>query len=452
MKKSFFKSVFTEQSLQEDLIAIIDKTSNKKFSYKKLYEEVLIMSNLIKHEIKKYHKEPVSGIVAINTHKNSKFLIAQLACSTLGLAFLPLDNKQKQRNSEILNEIKPLVIIDDDSILAFPSFNTIDEDCEYLIYSSGSTGKPKGILMKGEPAIHIVSQQAQLIGIKPKDKYLWLLSPAFDASLSDIYSTLTSMGTLVIPNFDTHEIKKLCKTIEEDSINFLDLPPSMFSLFYKNINKFNSTSIKAIVFGGETAPETITQQLSKQFNLFLAYGPTETTICSSMKKIDSNTKSSDIGLPLHGVSYHIVDNELLISGNVISLGYYNNEVLNNSKFININNKLWFKTGDCVLYNDNSYHYKGRVDRQFKFHSQLISPEEVEMKALSFGATLCHVAFDGKIHLYYQGKLNIDALKSSLATYMVPHFFYDINHIKDISQLLNSNHKIDHKLFLNKIDK
>lgn len=455
MSQAFYHAVFTENfksACFKNNIAIIDEVLKIKLTYKELHLRVMEKQKNIKNKlIEENLDNEKKGLIALNINKNSNFIIAQLACSYLDLPFLPLDTVQKNRNNEIISIIKPILILTDNEIIYYPEYQKFPREADYVIFSSGSTGNPKGIIMKGQPAINIVSQQASIIGMKPGDKYIWLLSPAFDASLSDIYSTFVSRGILIIPNFDTTKIKKLCKYIQDEKIAYMDLPPSMFYLFYKVLNNYKLDSLKGIVFGGESASEIIIKSMCERFNMFQAYGPTETTICSSMNKINVNSNIYDIGTPLNNVEFKILNNELLISGNMLSLGYFDNEILNKDKFIKIDDIIWFKTGDYVSLIENQYIYKGRLDRQFKINSQLISPEEIENKAIRYGASFSHVHFDGKIHLYYQGELQIELFKESLATYMIPNFIHSTNHIDNISNLLNSNHKFDHKLFLKKIN-
>lgn len=448
MSKSFFNAVFDNLQDFKDLVAIEDYALQIKLTYDELHQEVLKFQKSLFNSI----PTDGNGVAAILTGKNIHFIIAQLACNSLNIPFLPLDSSQEQRNLEIIQSIKPMCIISSElEIQIMPNYSEMPPHCEYAIFSSGSTGKPKGILMKGAPAINIVSQQAKIIDIQPSDKYLWLLSPAFDASLSDIYSTFVARGTLVIPNFATTQIKQLCLTIEKHLISYIDLPPSMFNLFSKTIKKHPQHKLKGIVFGGESAPENITKDLATKISLFQAYGPTETTICSSMIKIKQNSRIDNIGQPLSGVTYKVENNELLISGDILSIGYFDNKQLNENKFVVQNGVTWYKTGDCVELIDEQYIYRGRIDRQFKFHSQLICPEEIEAKALKFGASFCHIYFDGKIHMYYVGELNYEKFSNSLVSYMKPHFVHQLKDIKDFNELLNSNHKFDHKKFLSKLN-
>lgn len=417
------------------LIAIEDLNSQISLTYSELQQEVFHLAKKIEH------LKNSNSCVVLDMLKTKDFIIAQLACSYLSLAFVPLDFSQEERNNLIVETVKPSCIINSlDEMYFFDDYQIFPEDCEYIIFSSGSTGKPKGILLKGAPAIDVVTQQAKIIGIEPGESYLWLLNPAFDASLSDIYSTFVAKGKLVIPNFPSRQIKSLMHTLTYHVINYIDLPPSMFKIFENSLTS-HPLSLKAIIFGGETAPLKETISLSKRFKMIQAYGPTETTICSSMNVVDDDWIPSNIGQPLDGLTFSVVNQELYISGNMLCIEYLNNDELNSSRFLN-NPVRTYKTGDIVEFVNGNYHYKGRKDRQFKFHSQLICPEEIEDIATTCGANLAHVKFDGKITLIYQGNFDKNRFEQLVASYMKPHFYEELS--GNLTDYLNSNMKINHK--------
>ena len=443
---SFYNAVFNGMSKHAHKMAVTDKQNS--FSYfdlhNKVHEYVLVLKNKIDFIQPIYSR----ACIVINIEKSADTIIWQLACNFLGFAFLCLDKGNTLRNLAIIEQIKPIAIIENNNDEFFirinESFEKFPTNCEYIVFSSGSTGNPKGIMLKGEPAIHVVRQQANLTELNSNSKYLWILNQAFDASLSDIYSTLVSGGCLIVAQFNAAEIKKLFEHIDIYQVTHIDLPPSMFHLFFSYFKKIKKqTSLTHIIFGGETANEKIVMAMISHFKMFQAYGPTETTICSSMNKVDLNWTALNISQPLTGFIYKILNQELHIGGEMVGIGYFNNPHLNHKFYIDENSIKWFKTGDKFLYQNNEYYYQGRIDRQFKFHSQLISPEEIEALALKYGAIYAHVYFDKKINLNYAGNLNILEFENNLAHYMKPHFYHIVDDFQ-IDTYLNSNNKINHK--------
>src|SRR5262249_6326327 len=68
----------------------------------------------------------------------------------------------------------------------------------YAIYTSGSTGEPKGVLVEHRGVVNLLDAQILAFGLTPGSRALWVLSPAFDASVSDVGTVLLSGATLCI--------------------------------------------------------------------------------------------------------------------------------------------------------------------------------------------------------------------------------------------------------------
>lgn len=378
--------------------------------------------------------------------KNEYQIIFQLSLNKTNNIFTPVDiNTPIDRLYEIILQLKPewiittpqnevffkeyIKIISDDKFIILKNklsnSKIYNNEVSHIYFSSGSTGKPKGIMLKPKPLIDVVLQQASLINMKVGKRFAWLLSPSFDASLSDIYLTLFSGGELHVCDFPQNKIKTLIKYLKTNNITHSDISPSVLPFI-----KIEDLSLESIIFGGEIGNEEIIKKISKKVNMFNAYGPTETTICSSLKKVDDNWEVKNIGIPLKNVFYEIADNnELYIYGENVCAGYIDDD-LNKIKFFKKNNKIYFKTGDLVKFVNNEYYYLGRLDRQFKHNGILISPEEVESIAKKCGSIEARCDNKDKYTLYYQGDITPDVLRKNMENYlnknMLPQSIININ--------------------------
>jgi non-ribosomal peptide synthetase component F len=451
--------------LYPEHIALVD--DHTQLTYQQVLALIDKKTQDIEHALNQQH-----GLVAIRLEKSVDYVIAELSCNKAGVPFLPLVKEQEQRNILILSIAKPLLIIDNQSnsnnngnhshAWAFSTFEnaiTYPETCAYVIFTSGTTGTPKGILLGDKPVIDVVKQQSQVFEITSQSRFAWLLSVGFDASLSDIYSTLFSGATLYIPSFTMDKIKLMGDYFTRHQITHSDISPSVLPLIQNRFQHFQS--LKSIIFGGEVGNSDVILNLAYHCKMINAYGPTETTICSSLSVVDDNWTPDNIGLPLSGVQYRIDSHtdshnqgELLIGGKHLALGYLDNSG-HHERFFEDDTGRWYRTGDIVEFqhhdingktsngnsNRNSWHFKGRIDRQFKYHGQLICPEEIEKGATSWaGANTAACYFDGeKIHLFYTGTLNEKLMMKELPAYMKPHFFHQVSSLP-----LNGNGKIDPK--------
>lgn len=426
-----------------DNTCLVDKDVS--YTYSEALQKLLYWKNAL--------NLTANSLLAIAIDKSNDYVLCEIAANASGAAFLPLDCSQAHRALDIIYAANPAyilvnkhstwhkalhdnyrAIVLDDNYILYSQDNGSAYNCSYVIFTSGSTGKPKGILLYDQPVIDVVLQQANIFGIDSASKFAWLLNPAFDASLSDIYATIFSGAALYVANFAMSKIKMLSALVQENQITHTDISPSVLPLIAARQQHFSS--LKTIIFGGELASESIVKKMAQNINMFNAYGPTETTICSSVSQVNPDWKHNDIGVPLQGVQYDIVDDQLYIGGNHLAIAYMDDA--HNSKFVVHNNQRYYKTGDIVQYVNNSFYYKGRVDRQFKFHGILVCPEEIENAASQCAAVNVGVWFDGsKIHLAYTGTLDKIKLQNILPSYMLPQYYYQYDTLP-----VNSNGKID----------
>ena len=124
------------------------------------------------------------------------------------------------------------------------------------------------------------------------------------------------------------------------------------------------------------------------------YGPTETTIWSTVADIPSDVKQIKIGRPIANTEIYILDKmqqpvpigiagELYISGSGVVRGYHNKVDLNQQKFINNPFKndsalKMYATGDLAKYDeDGQIECLGRIDHQIKIRGYRIELGEIE---------------------------------------------------------------------------
>ena len=427
--------------LYPESIALVHKSDE--ITYKELLKKVLDYSKLINTKRQ--------GVLLV-LPKSIDLIAWQLAASHSTNIFCTIDVlNPENRVNHILNQFQPHWVIaksNPDALhykLAFESESfalwentssptTYPEPASHVFFSSGSTGAPKGILLSIEGAVKVVKAQAITTGLKNGKKFAWFLSPGFDASMSDIYSSLLSGAELHICDFPQTKTKTLQNYLKTNKITHTDLSPAILPLLdFKEL-----IYLESIVFGGEVGSEQVIRALSEKIKLFNAYGPTEASICTSFKEVSSSWSSIDIGIPWDFVDYRLSENsELLISGSVLALSYLDPKL--NNRFFELNNTRYYKTGDIVEFNNETYLYKGRLDRQFKKNGVLISPEEIEAVALKLGCILAKCENKEGFVLYYDGIMSEKELRAELAVHL-PLFMVPAKISKTQSIEINVNGK------------
>jgi thioesterase domain-containing protein/acyl carrier protein len=214
-----------------------------------------------------------------------------------------------------------------------------------------------------------------------------------------------------------------------------------------------------ILCGGEALPKDIADKLISRCRSFWnMYGPTETTIWSTIKQIRPDDEMITIGRPIDNTQVYILNEalhaqpeasvgEIFIAGDGVARGYLNREELNRERFLddpfaeNPGEKM-YRTGDLGKFLENGeIQCLGRIDHQVKIRGYRIELEEIEQSLIKqAGAREAVVtAWNERLFAYVVPdnfeKLSTDqqgqqeqfikwkqALKELVPEYMVPYDF------------------------------
>ncbi len=474
MKNKNFKNIIYKKAfLNMNKDAVIDYKNNKTYTYL----DFLNFYNSLRSCNFKNKK------IGIYLDKSADYVMSVFGFTLSNSSFIPLDpNLPEDRLNFIIKDSKIDLIITNDyfvndiklnnkitkitinQILKIKNNTKLKLDISipfnlnkeiYTIYTSGTTGNPKGVVLTFSGIDNVISQQTKLFNLNNSNIFLFL-SINFDASLSDIYCSFYSGSTLYINDSIITEPKKFTEFLNKNSIDYIDIPPSYLKLIEPNDLK----TIKTIVIGGEVASAEMIKKYSKHFKLINVYGPTEASICTSYSICDSNWDVPYIGKPLNNVEYLILnenlikcqleeEGELYISGIQLAKGYTDKNITK-SKFLRINNKTYYKSGDKVKETKNGIIFIGRIDRQIKHNGQLICLEEIEQQInlIDEIKSISVVYSNKKIYAYYEGNITkekiISYISKKIPAYMIPHYFINskipktINGKNDIKKLSSEN--------------
>jgi thioesterase domain-containing protein/acyl carrier protein len=134
--------------------------------------------------------------------------------------------------------------------------------------------------------------------------------------------------------------------------------------------------------------------LERDVALWNMYGPTETTIWSSVQRIKQESGRITIGHPIGNNTFYVLDpagqpvpigvvGELHIGGDGVARGYLNRQELTRERFLPDPFTAWsstkqmYRTGDLARYlADGRVEYLGRLDFQVKIHGHRIELGEI----------------------------------------------------------------------------
>lgn len=385
------------------------------------YKELDEMSNDVAGYIKKqgYKKD---SIVAIMIPRSIEMIIYILGVLKSGLAYLPIDPAYPaDRVDYMLDNSKAVMIVSNQELCKnimysckFVDyeqyhFRNSDEeiqvdidgnDLAYVIYTSGSTGKPKGVMIEHKAVTNFIYGMNEVISFKDNSTILNLTTVSFDIFFVETLLPLTNGLQVVIADereqINPHALKKLIKI---HNVNMMQVTPSRLKLLFTEEDEiFNQ--IDTLMVGGEPFPELLLPRLSKysRMKVYNMYGPTETTIWSTIKDLTGQEKVT-IGYPILNTQIYILDEEgkLVKEGNVgelcigglgVARGYIGRDELTREKFVT--NSPWideryYKTGDLVrCLETGELECLGRVDNQVKIRGYRVELEEIENCLLSSG--------------------------------------------------------------------
>ncbi len=382
--------------------------------------------------------------------------------------------KIKAGRPELFAEDKPYKTLTVEELLkdgddTRPELEVSLDDLAYCIYTSGSTGTPKGVMINHENiSNHIQTMPYDIKFFLSNHQPAGCLSVSaitFDMSIFERYLALFSGNHLCLASeYEIHNPLALIKLMKEHSMESLIATPSFMMNFLTYPEFYEAASnLKSVVAGAEPFPPKLLEALKKaspDIEVINGYGPTECTICSATKVVET-ADNITIGRPPANVKMFVFDKygnplppyasgELIICGICVGKGYVKLPEKTKAAFFTVNGMPAYHSGDLVRIDKNSeIEFFGRIDNQVKLRGFRIELDEIENVIKSFENVLQSkvvVLNNGKedyLAGYFTAKTNIDIdmllafMKTKLTYYMIPNVLMQIEKIP-----LTPNGKID----------
>ncbi len=275
-----------------------------------------------------------------------------------------------------------------------PGIEVNSKNLAYVIYTSGSTGKPKGVQITHRAVVNFLISMQGEPGLTDKDRLVSVTTISFDISVLELFLPLiTGAGTIIASRAVASDGKLLFKLLKGSKATIMQATPSTWRMLIEA--GWEDTPQLTMLCGGEALPVDLAKQmLERGRELWNMYGPTETTIWSSVRKIEPGQDQVLIGPPIANTQFYILDNELnpvpagvagelLIGGDGLARGYLNRPELTGEKFIGSpfkseSSARLYRTGDLVrLRNSGDMEFLGRLDFQVKIRGFRIELGEIE---------------------------------------------------------------------------
>lgn len=417
------------------------KDLDRDLTYGTLLDEVTrVAAGLRSHGVREGDR------VALLLPNSVDFVVAALACLTVGAIFVPLAvSDPPSRLGVIIGNCEPrVVVISSDGDGAQPALATRSERSlavtisalsrevrglpeggppgtagAYIIYTSGTTGTPNGVLIGRAAFAAAVGATADALGLDRTTRTLCVSPFHFDGSFATLFPTLSCGGAVVIrPREALVFPRTFFRAVASEGITYTGFSPSYLRLLLASelIETLAESHLQVVALGGEASSPADIRALwaaAPGLEVFNRYGPTETTIAVTHMKVtpaDLAAGSVPIGQPHPGVTFHLVDGEdrvvetpdqvgeLYVGGTQLMTGYWGAPELTAGVMRTdlIPGMTLYRTGDLVHRNaSGDYVYLDRADRVINRNGVRISLVEISdtLRQLEGVSAAACLAFD-----------------------------------------------------------
>ncbi len=292
----------------------------------------------------------------------------------------------------------------------------------YVIYTSGSTGRPKGVEIEHRALTNFLWSMAEKPGLNETDTLLAVTTLSFDISGLELFLPLITGARIELASRETaRDGVALVRELSTSGATIMQATPATWRMLFEW--GWTGNRRLKVLCGGEAMDQDLAARLvSTCGQVWNMYGPTETTIWSSVARIESEEVT--VGRPIANTGMYILDGhaeplplgvagELWIGGEGVARGYLNQPDLTGERFIANpfqKGQRMYRTGDLARRLSNGrIEYLGRIDNQVKIRGYRIELREIEI-ALSAHASI-------KDCVAVARKENTDV--SRLVAYLVP---------------------------------
>ncbi|MFP2903720.1 amino acid adenylation domain-containing protein [Pyxidicoccus sp. 3LFB2] len=380
------------------------------------YRELDARANQVAHHLRSLGVQPGQR-VGLFLERSLELLVGLLGILKAGAAYVPLDPLYpSERLAHILDDsgvallltelemtalvpthrVKTMLLADAaDAPFIPPELPLSGEHLAYVLYTSGSTGRPKGVAVPHGAVVNFLRSMQREPGMTEQDTLFAVTTIAFDISGLELFLPLSVGGCVAIASREMAvDGTRLLPALAASGATVMQATPSTWRMMLA-LGWSGSSRLKMLI-GGEALPaDLLTPLLERGAELWNMYGPTETTIWSTVARLEPQSRIT-IGRPIDNTQVYVLDEwlqpvppgvvgSLYIGGQGVAQGYLNRPELTADRFVpdpfsQQPGARLYCTGDRVrALEDGSLEFLGRDDGQIKLRGFRIELGEVEAR-------------------------------------------------------------------------
>jgi len=389
---------FAEQAARTpDAIAVHDPAAGEW-----TYAELDAQSGRLAQHLTAQYPIQADSRIALCAERGAALLVGLLGILKSGAAYVPIDpSAPAARREHIVTASGSLTVLEPAHIanlaaqtpaVASPPQAIQGNQLAYVIYTSGSTGSPKGVMVEHRSFINMIDAQIEAFDITGSERVLLFASPAFDASLSEIFMGLLSGACLVPVSQATIEDTAAFRAfLANQGVTVATLPP----VYLGALGQQPLPSLRTLITAGDTVDPGDALAHAAYVNFFNAYGPTEVSVCTSLQRVRPDPCAYPLGIPIGGPLPNLrvvilnpagqpvpigIPGEIGVAGMGLARGYLDQPELTRQAFTEapeMPGGRLYRTGDLGRWReDGAIDYLGRRDDQVKIRGHRVEPEEI----------------------------------------------------------------------------
>jgi amino acid adenylation domain-containing protein len=358
------------------------------------------------------------ALVGVCADRSLEMLIALLATMKVGAAYVPIDPEHPKARIEgiisdadlefVLTQSKlrdrlftgspaTILYLDDLPDVSANKPEALDyladpSGLAYVIFTSGSTGRPKGVEIQHRALLNFLESMRREPGLREGERLLAITTVSFDIAALELFLPLVVGGEVeLVAHADCVDAERLRDRLESSRPDVMQATPTTWRMLVE-AGWAGSPGLR-ILSGGEPLSRELADELLRRGKcLWNMYGPTETTIWSTVHEVTSGDTAIRIGKPIANTFTGVLDaqlrpvpigvtGELFIGGEGLARGYLNRPDLTGERFVRspfISGDRLYQTGDLARVHANGeLECLGRFDHQVKIRGFRIELGEIE---------------------------------------------------------------------------
>ncbi|MFO0566278.1 MAG: amino acid adenylation domain-containing protein [Polyangiaceae bacterium] len=453
----------------------VDRPALRQGQREMRFRELDERSNRLAHHLRALGVEPEVR-VALCLERSFDFVVALLAVTKAGGAFVPIDPKTPAaRIAFLLEDSAPkLLVRSSATALELPAYagRVLDLDAErelidrapsaapelalsgtnlaYLIYTSGSTGRPKAVMIEHRGLGNYLRWCVDAYSVADGNGAPVQSSVGVDLTLTSLLAPLlVGRCAWLMPDDPTEFTRALGPSAGHSLVK---LTPTELGFVGEALGHGRTRGVtRTLVVGGEALSYEALRafrEYAPETRIFNEYGPTETVVGCAVHEVDGEEPREGpvpIGRPIVNTELYVLDDagelaptgvvgELYVGGDGVGRGYFARPELTALRFVpdafsGRSGARLYATGDRARRRaDGVLEYLGRSDTQVKIRGHRVELGEIESRLLQepgVRAALVTKTPEERLVAYLvadaetSSQALTERLRSELPAYMVP---------------------------------